>query len=214
MDGKNKMKYKSNNYAHLFGMKGFSTQLLENHFTLYQGYVDHTNGLLEALSGMDKSTKKAEYAELKRRLGWEFNGMRLHEYYFENLGGKNSLKNSHLQKAMENQFGSFAAWETDFKATGALRGIGWAILYCDTTGALINAWIDQHDCGHLIGCSPLLVLDVFEHAFILDYGLERGEYIDAFMNNVDWKIISERHDKLVVANSFAGFAVATSVAGL
>jgi superoxide dismutase, Fe-Mn family len=214
MDGKNKMKYKSNNYAHLFGMKGFSTQLLENHFTLYQGYVDHTNGLLEALSGMDKSTKKAEYAELKRRLGWEFNGMRLHEYYFENLGGKNPLKNSLFQKAIENEFGSFAAWETDFKATGALRGIGWAILYRDATGALINAWIDQHDCGHLIGCSPLLVLDVFEHAFLPDYGLERGEYIDAFMNNVDWEIISERHDKLVLANSFAGFAVATSVAGL
>jgi len=197
------MNYKSNNYAHLFGMKGFSTQLLENHLTLYRGYVDHTNELLETLSGMAKNTKKPEYAELKRRLSWEFNGMRLHEYYFENLGGKNPLKNSPIQKAMENQFGSFSAWETDFKATGALRGIGWAILCHDTTGALINVWIDQHDCGHLIGCSPLLVLDVFEHAFLPDYGLERGEYIDAFMCNVDWEIISDRYNSLVVANSFA-----------
>jgi len=92
------------------------------------------------------------------------------------------------------QFGSFSAWETDFRATGALRGIGWAIVYRDTTGALINMWIDQHDCGHLTGCSPILVLDVFEHAFLLDYGLERGKYIEAFMKNVDWEIASERYD--------------------
>ena len=188
------MKYKSNNYAHLFGISGFSRQLLENHFTLYRSYVDHTNELLEALSGMDKNANVLEFAGLKRRLGWEFNGMRLHEYYFDNLGGKNPLKKSPLQKATEKEFGSFSAWETDFRATGALRGIGWAILYRDTTGALINMWIDQHDCGHLTGCSPILVLDVFEHAFLLDYGLERGEYIEAFMKNVDWEIASERYD--------------------
>lgn len=188
------MEYKSTHYDHLMGMNGFSTRLLENHFTLYQGYVDHTNELLEALSTMDKSAKAPEFAELKRRLGWEFNGMRLHEYYFENLGGRNPLKKSPLQTATEKEFGSFSSWEKDFRATGALRGIGWAVLYRDTTGALINTWIDQHDRGHLAGCSPILVLDVFEHAFLLDYGLDRGEYIAAFMKNVDWEIASERYD--------------------
>lgn len=188
------MEYKSNNYAHLFGMSGFSKQLLENHFTLYQGYLDHTNQLLEALSRMKKDPKAPEFAELKRRFGWEFNGMRLHEYYFENLGSTNPLKKCPLQKAIEKEFGSLSAWEADFKATGALRGVGWAIVYRDTTGALLNTWIDEHDCGHLTGCSPILVLDVFEHAFLFDYGLERGEYIEAFMKNVDWKIASERYD--------------------
>lgn len=197
------MEYKANNYDHLFGISGFSRQSLENHFSLYQGYVDHTNELLKTLSEMDKDAKAPAFAELKRRLGWEFNGMRLHELYFENLGATNSLKKSPLQKATEQEFGSFAEWETDFKATGALRGIGWAILYRDTTGALINMWIDEHDCGHLTGCSPLLVLDVFEHAFLLDYGLERGKYIDAFLQNVDWEIVSERYDTAKQTRSVA-----------
>ena len=201
------MKYESKNYVHLFGMTGFSRQLLENHFTLYQGYVDHTNELLKALSRMEKNAKLPEFAELKRRLGWEFNGMRLHEYYFDNLGGKNPLKASSFQKAIENEFGSFTEWEADFKATGALRGIGWAILYRDTTGALVNTWIDQHNSGHLTGCSPILVLDVFEHAYLPDYGLERGEYIDAFLENVDWGISSERYNSAEQTKSAAAMVL-------
>lgn len=197
------MEYKSKNYDHLFEMSGFSRQLLENHFTLYEGYVDHTNQLLETLSRIKKDPKAPEFTELKRRFGWEFNGMRLHEYYFENLGGKNPLKKSPLQKAIEMEFGSFDAWKEDFKATGALRGIGWAIVYRDTTGTLLNTWIDEHDRGHLTGCSPILVLDVFEHAFLLDYGLKRAEYIDAFMQNVDWEIASERYDTARQSKSVA-----------
>lgn len=188
------MKYKPNNYERLFGMSGFSRKLLETHFKLYHGYVDHTNELLETIARMDNNAKAPEFAELKRRFGWEFNGMRLHELYFENLGGKDTLKKSPLQEALEKDFGSFAEWEKDFRATGALRGIGWTVLYRDTNGPLINTWIDQHDSGHLTGCSPLLVLDVFEHAYMNDYGTERGEYIEAFMKNLDWSIASNRYD--------------------
>jgi Fe-Mn family superoxide dismutase len=188
------MQYKSNNYAHLFGMSGFSTELLQHHFVLYQSYVEHANELPEALSTIDKNPNVPEFAELKRRLGWEFNGMRLHEYYFENLGGKNPLEDSPLLSAMEREFGGISPWEADFRATGALRGIGWAILYRDATGELINTWIDQHDTGHLAGCTPILVLDVFEHAYLLDYGLNRGDYISAFMKNVNWEIVSQRYD--------------------
>src|SRR3970040_563983 len=146
------MKYKSNNYAHLFGISGFSRQLLENHFTLYRSYVDHTNELLEALSGMDKNAKVPEFAELKRRLGWEFNGMRLHEYYFENLGS-NGGKDGKAGKKIAEGFGSYEAWEKDFKATGAMRGIGWVVLYQDpTANRLINFWINEHDVSHPAGC--------------------------------------------------------------
>ena len=193
------MTYQPKNYAHLIGMDGFSKQLLENHFTLYQGYVTNTNKLADILSQMlkDGKTGTPEYAELKRRFGWEFNGMRLHDYYFDNLGGKEPLGNkTALHAAIEKQFGSYASWEADFKATGSMRGIGWTVLYFDNTnGTLYNEWINEHDMGHLAGCTPILVLDVFEHAFMIDYGLKRADYIAAFMKNINWKVAAERYDK-------------------
>ena len=168
-------------------MEGFSKQLLENHFTLYQGYVTNTNKLADTLSQMlkDGKTGTPEYAELKRRFGWEFNGMRLHEYYFDNLGGKEPLENkTALHGAIEKQFGSYANWEADFKAAGSMRGIGWTLLYLDSSnGSLYNDWINEHDMGHLAGCTPIVVLDVFEHAYMIDYGLKRVDYIAAFMKN-------------------------------
>ncbi len=193
------MAYQAMNYSHLIGMEGFSKQLLENHFTLYQGYVTNTNKVADILSQMlkDGKTGTPEYAELKRRFGWEFNGMRLHEYYFDNLGGKEPLaKGSKLNAALEKQFGSYANWEADFKAAGSMRGIGWTLLYLDgTNGTLYNEWINEHDMGHLAGCTPIVVLDVFEHAFMIDYGLKRGDYIAAFMKNLNWKEAAARFDK-------------------
>ena len=194
------MAYQAKTYTHLIGMEGFSKQLLENHFTLYQGYVTNTNKLADILSQMlkDGKTTTPEYAELKRRFGWEFNGMRLHEYYFDNLGGKEAIGNkTGLYGAIEKQFGSYANWEADFKAAGSMRGIGWTLLYLDTgSGALYNDWINEHDMGHLAGCTPIVVLDVFEHAFMIDYGLKRGDYIAAFMKNINWKEASNRYDKV------------------
>ncbi len=193
------MPYQAKNYSNLIGMEGFSKQLLENHFTLYQGYVTNTNKVANILSQMlkDGKTGSPEYAELKRRFGWEFNGMRLHEYYFENLGGKEALgSNSALHAAFEKQFGSYDVWEADFKASGSMRGIGWTLLYLDNSnGALYNEWINEHDMGHLAGCTPIVVLDVFEHAFMIDYGLKRADYIAAFMRNINWKEASARYDK-------------------
>jgi Fe-Mn family superoxide dismutase len=193
------MPYQAKNYSHLIGMEGFSKQLLENHFTLYQGYVTNTNKLVDILAQMlkDGKTGTPEYAELKRRFGWEFNGMRLHEFYFDNLGGKEALgKNTGLEGAIEKQFGSYANWEVDFRAAGSMRGIGWTLLYLDTTnGALYNEWVNEHDMGHLAGCVPIVVLDVFEHAFMIDYGLKRADYIAAFMKNINWKEAAARFDK-------------------
>jgi Fe-Mn family superoxide dismutase len=184
------MAYTAKDYKSLIGMKGFSDTLLNNHFTLYQGYVTNTNKVLDTLAAMLKDGKVGtpEYAELKRRLGWEFNGMRLHELYFENLGGKAPLnKSGKLGKKLADEFGSYENWEKDFRGTGTMRGIGWTILYQDNlTGKLINQWINEHDTGHPAGCTPILVLDVFEHAFMIDYGLKRADYIEAFFNNINW----------------------------
>jgi len=188
--------YTAKDYASLIGMQGFSETLLKNHFTLYQGYVTNTNKLIETLGQMLKEGKTGtpEFAELKRRLGWEFNGMRLHEYYFENLGGKGGLeKTGKLFKRISENFGNYEAWEKEFKAVGTMRGIGWAVLYEDSlTGNLLNFWINEHDAGHPAGCSPLLILDVFEHAFMIDYGLKRADYIEVFFKNINWKTVEGR----------------------
>lgn len=190
------MSYTAKDYSHLLGMSGFSDTLLNNHFALYQGYVANTNKVMEAIQALLKEGKQGtpEFAELKRRLGWEFNGMRLHEYYFENLGGDGDAgKAPKLAERLRAQFGSFESWAADFQATATMRGIGWIILYQDTaTGLLFNQWINEHDVGHPAGCNPLLVLDVFEHAFMVDYGLKRADYIAAFMKNLKWEAVEAR----------------------
>jgi len=190
------MAYTAKDYAKLIGMAGFSETLLKNHFTLYQGYVTNTNKVLDTLDQIARDGKTAapEFAELKRRLGWEFNGMRLHEYYFENLGGTTSLnKEGKLGKKIAESFGSYEAWEKDFRATGAMRGIGWVALYQDpASGRLINFWINEHDVSHPAGCTLLLIMDVFEHAFMIDYGLKRADYIESFFKNINWSAAEAR----------------------
>jgi Fe-Mn family superoxide dismutase len=193
------MVYELKNFEHLLGTKGFSDQLLKNHFTLYQGYIANTNKLAEALIMLLKEGKigTPEFAELKRRFGWEFNGMRLHEYYFGNMikGGSELNKDSKLFKKVVEDFGSYENWEKDFKATGTMRGIGWVVLYYDQmTGRLFNVWINEHDVGHLSGTTPILIMDIFEHAFTIDYGLKRADYIEAFFKAIDWSVVANRFD--------------------
>lgn len=188
------MAYKAKDFTALIGMPGFSDTLLKNHFTLYEGYVTNTNKLLDLLSKKNKDAANPEYAEMKRHFGWEFDGMRLHEYYFENLGGGLEFnKAGKLGKKLIEAFGSYEAWAEDFKATGKMRGVGWVVLYEDNiTGDLLNTWIGEHDAGHLAGCKPLLVMDVWEHAFMIDYGLKRADYIEIFFKNINWDVVQER----------------------
>lgn len=190
------MAYQAKDYNSLLGIPGLSETLLKNHFTLYQGYVTNTNKLMDTLAGMLKEGKTAtpEYAELKRRMGWEFNGMRLHEYYFENLGGTAPLdKSGKFAKKVAEAFGSYEAWEQDFKATGSMRGIGWVVLYQDNvSGTLFNEWINEHDVGHFAGCNPVLIMDVFEHAYMIDYGLKKADYIATFFKNIKWDVLEKR----------------------
>ncbi|MFH1520336.1 MAG: Fe-Mn family superoxide dismutase [Candidatus Micrarchaeota archaeon] len=190
------MTYEAKNYEHLLGTNGFSETLLKTHFTLYQGYVTNTNKAAELLKKLEQGTP--EYAEVKRRFGWEYNGMRLHEYYFGGMinGGNTLDKESELMKKIIEDFGSYENWERDFKATGAMRGIGWVILYYDKCGdRLFNCWINEHDEGHLAGAKPLLVMDVFEHAFITDYGLKKADYLNVFFKAINWEKASQRFDR-------------------
>lgn len=186
--------YEVKDFSHLIGMPGFSDDLLNTHFILYKGYVKNTNLLIRLIHGyaVNNQTHEYQYQALKRRFGWEFDGMRLHEYYFENLGGKKPLAQSTaLYKIIEKDFGSYDSWKKDFIATGMMRGIGWAVLYFDPKAdRLFNTWINEHALGHLAGGDIILVMDVWEHAYMPQYGLDRIKYIDAFFKNINWDVVA------------------------
>jgi Fe-Mn family superoxide dismutase len=183
-------------FSALLGMDGFSDELLEDHFRLYQGYVKETNVLQDELKSIAAEGRldSPEHAELRRRLGWEFNGMRLHELYFGNLGGDGRPPASgKLFDGIFRGSGGLESWLAEFRAVGAIRGVGWSILYFDPiAGRFHSFWIGEHDCGHPAGSMPLLVMDVWEHAFMADYGTNRDGYIEAFLGNVDWRVVEER----------------------
>ena len=184
--------YIAKDFSSLLGITGMSDVMLNNHFTLYQGYVTNTNKLIDLMK--EKEAGTGEYAELHRRFGWEWNGMRLHELYFENIiKGGVGIGERNLKQKIDATWGSVENWHKEFVGMGAMRGIGWVILAHDKSdGKLFNVWVNEHDSGHLAGATPLLVMDVFEHAFMLDYGLKRVDYINAFMTSIDWHAVEER----------------------
>lgn len=183
------MPFAPKNFERLIGMPGLSETLLRNHFKLYEGYVNNAGKLLEKISTIQRET--SEFSELKRRFGWEFNGMRLHELYFENMSKKPEKPTASLKVLIAERFGSWENFEADFKATGKMRGIGWVLTVQDNDG-LYNIWVNEHDVGHLAGARVILVMDVFEHAYMTDYGIKKADYIDAFWKAVDWKVVEGR----------------------
>jgi len=187
----------------LSGLKGISDQTLEMHFKLYEGYVKETNNLTTRITEFIKDgnvdqEEMPAYSELTRRLGFEYNGMVLHEYYFDNLqsggGTGDPTKNSVFVKAAESTFGSYDIWKADFVGIGKMRGVGWAI--CNQNpgnGRISNHWITLHETGNVAGFNPILVMDVWEHAFLLDYKpAERPKYIEAFFSNINWNEVEKR----------------------
>lgn len=193
-------RYTPKDFSYLIGMPGFSDQTLQMHFKLYEGYVKNTNLLLDILQRyMEENKEKTpQFGAIKRRLGFEFDGMRLHELYFSNLGGKGSelSPSSPLYKRIQQDFGSYEAWKEDFINTGMIRGIGWVVLYLDPVhGRLMNVWIAEHQDNHIAGGNPILIMDVWEHAYLLDYGLDRLGYIHAFWDNINWPVVSKRYEK-------------------
>jgi superoxide dismutase, Fe-Mn family len=186
----------------LSGLNGISDKTLEMHFKLYEGYVTNTNTLTERIAAIlsDGKVDQEEmpaYSELTRRLGFEYNGMVLHEYYFGNMkrqGGGDAARDSKFREAVERSYPGYDIWKTDFVGIGKMRGVGWAICYLDpNTGHISNHWITLHETGNISGFVPLLVMDVWEHAFLLDYKpADRPKYIEAFLSNVDWGSVESR----------------------
>jgi superoxide dismutase, Fe-Mn family len=179
-------------------LKGISAQTIEEHLKLYSGYVKHANLIIEKIAEMSADPASAEknaYAinEMQRRFGFEFDGMRNHEYYFRHLeGGSQALADgSSLKAAIAEEWGSFEAWLARFKAIAMTRGIGWAILYYDpTTKRLVNSWVDEQHFGHLTGLSPILALDMWEHSFVADYKPSgKKNYVEDFLANLNWSTV-------------------------
>ena len=190
--------YKANEFK-LSGLKCISDRTLEMHLSLYEGYVKNTNALTERLAEMTHkkkaSAKDPAFAELTRRLGFECGGMVLHEYYFDNLApnGKGIISDE-TKNAIEKNFTTFENWKANFAAVCEMRGVGWAILYQDPLSQqLSNHWIALHHIGVPSGFKPILVMDVWEHAYLLDYRpSERNKYIEAFFSNINWDVIQQR----------------------
>jgi Fe-Mn family superoxide dismutase len=192
--------YTPRTWPNLKGLSGLSDALLETHFALYAGYVKNTNLLTEQLSALTKEGKASgtnpAYAEMTRRLGFEYGGMVLHEYYFDNMkaGGSPAPTSGKLFDAAVKSFGSFETYLADFKGVATMRGIGWAVTFQDpTTGLLSNHWITLHNDGAPAGYRPVLVMDAWEHAFVPDYKpTERAKYVEAYFQNIDWAAAEKR----------------------
>jgi len=192
----------------LSNLTGISDKTLEMHFTLYEGYVTNTNTLTQKIADIlaDGKVDKEEmpaYSELTRRLGFEYNGMVLHEYYFGNMkrNGGDDPPRGRFRDAIGRSFPSYDIWKADFVSVGKMRGVGWAICYLDpSNGFVSNHWIELHETGNVAGFIPLLVMDVWEHAFLLDFKpADRPKYIEAFMANVDWAVVERRMEGFGVA---------------
>jgi len=175
---------------------GISDDQINDHWKLYEGYVKNVNKLHQDLDQLQKEGKGDSliYADRRRRYGFEYNGMVLHEYYFEALKPGKKLSKGPLREAIEKTWGSFENWMQDFIAAGKTRGIGWAILYCDpSTKRLTNNFIAEHQIGNIAGYKPLLVMDVWEHAYMVDHNAGgRGSYIESFLQNINWDIVEKR----------------------
>jgi Fe-Mn family superoxide dismutase len=191
--------YQAKDYSKIKGLTAISDVQIEEHLKLYNGYVKRTNALLKRLADMTNEHKQddSSFQELKRRVGWEFNGMRLHEYYFDQFtpGGSGDLtEKNRFGAAVIKQFGGIDAAREDLMGVAKMPGIGWAVCYQDPiNGQLINAWIEQHHAGHPAGCKPILIIDCFEHAFsVYLKPTQRAQYLTDFMANLDWNVIAKR----------------------
>lgn len=179
------------------GLVGISDKQIDEHWKLYEGYVTQTNNLMKQLSDMrDKGEGSTPlYLDRKRRFGFEMCGMLVHDYYFANLkAGVSDSVAAEFKKLVTGKFGSFEKWKADFIATASTRGVGHAICYADPiTGDVNNHFIELHNDGHMPGFQILLSCDVWEHAFLIDYGTtERMKYIEAFMANINWEVVEQR----------------------
>ncbi len=189
-------KFEAKTFPHLKKLVNITGGEMEEHLKLYNGYVTNINTLRETIADLVTSNEAETpvYAELVRRLGFEYNGMRLHELYFENLSGEGKNPNENDKEVIGKAFDEWKNWETHFKKMAMMRGVGWVILYKDPeSGNLSNHWITLHEDGHPAGFKPILVMDCWEHAWA-GYlkPTQRATYVDDFFQNIDWSAIGKR----------------------
>jgi Fe-Mn family superoxide dismutase len=180
-------------------LKGLSKEQIDVHLKLYEGYVKHTNLIMERIHALkDDTSDEATFTknELRRRLGFEFDGMRMHEYYFEQFeGGPQSPDAAApLADAAAEKYGGQDQFVAHIKEVAGTRGIGWVVVYFDPKGRTIHTtWVDDHQLGQLSGLPVLLALDMWEHAFMVDYKpAEKKTYVDAFLDNLNWNVVERR----------------------
>ena len=187
-------------------LTGLSEKQIKVHLALYEGYVKQVNLIMETLAGYaaygDKATEgdKLAVAELRRHLAFEFDGMRMHEYYFEQFEGeKGGNPESGLAKAAAEKYGSGENFLTHIKEVAGTRGIGWVVVYADPKAKTIHTvFVADHEVGQLAGLPILLALDLWEHAFMVDYvPAEKKNYIDAFFANLNWSVVENRFDAAI-----------------
>ena len=177
----------------LFELDGISRETVEAHYKLYQGYVAKRNEILEKLAEIDLSAANQVYSEvraLKVDLSFAIGGIKNHEIYFEHLGGDGGDPDGPISTLVRRDFGSIDAWRADLKASG-MAGRGWAWTAYDwDEGRLFNFVGDAQNTFPIWNASPLVALDVYEHAYFLDFQTDRASYIEAFFNNLDWGVVN------------------------
>jgi Fe-Mn family superoxide dismutase len=178
-------------------LAGISKETIDLHLGLYAGYVKHVNLINDkiALYSHDLEANTYAIAEMQRRFGFEFGGMRNHEYYFSQFeGGAKSLPEGTLKEKIENQFGSVDVWQTRFTQIAMTRGVGWAMLYHDPhTDQLVMTWVDEQHLGQLADVDIVLALDMWEHSYMRDYlPAAKADYVKAFFANLNWEVVSSR----------------------
>jgi Fe-Mn family superoxide dismutase len=191
--------YKPVDYSYLLGkVKGIDDKLLKIHFKLYEGLVGATNGALKYIRSKNVSDM-VKYSAIQKELSLFFNGMRLHELYFGVMCGEHMDKmDPNLSKDINKYFGSFSSWKDNFIATGTIPGVGFSVLCRDkTTGLLFNTWINEFNIGEIIGTDLLLVMDMWEHAYISEFELDLKKYANTFLNNVNWSVVSKMYNDSV-----------------
>ena len=199
------MTYSSKTF-NLSTLTGLSEKQIKVHLALYEGYVKHVNLIMEKIKALREadvedagSTEGNAYliAELRRRFAFEFDGMRMHEYYFEQFeGSQTSLTTGGaFRKAIAEKYGK-QELVAHIKEVAGSRGIGWVVVYSDPVAKTLHTvFVNDHEMGALAGLPIVLALDLWEHAYMVDYvPAEKKNYIDAFFANLNWSVVEKRFE--------------------
>ncbi len=192
-------KFEAKQFNSINGVEGMSERMMREHYKLYEGYIKKANEIQEKLANVEKSTANAVYSDIRAlKLGYSFalDAIKAHEIFFQNISGQGGQPSGWLGSQIEKHFGSYENWQTDMKATG-IAARGWVWFAFDwQTGQMFNFLGDAHDAFPIWHATPLVALDVYEHAYFIDYGVNRADYIESFFKSLDWDSVEETVTRL------------------